>query len=228
MSGYIYCFSNDQIEDVYKIGRTTRDPITRLNEANSSGTWNITQVTYKFEFAKRVNDCCGMEKNIHDILGSFDTRVYPNREFFKLSLTTIKKIFDITDGEWYILGKSDEDKIIIPVKSDEDNNNIIEQPLDISTLIDKNDIINIDESDITCQTCSKIYTNRRSYNNHILLKRCKIKNDSVNCSYCSKSFSNKYNRTVHETKCSPIYNSKLHIMEEEINKLKRAVKKRGY
>lgn len=238
MSGYIYCFSNDQIEDVYKIGRTTRDPITRLNEANNSGTWNITQVTYKFEFAKKVNDCCFMEKNIHDILETFNTRVYPNREFFKLSLTTIKKIFDINEGEWYILGKSDEDKDTnpvksngnkdtIPVKSDEDENNIIEQPQDIPALITKNDILDMDESDITCQTCSRIYTNRRSYNNHILLKRCKIKNDSVNCKYCSKSFSNKYNRTVHETKCSPIYNSKLHIMEEEINKLKIAVRKKG-
>lgn len=88
---YIYCFSNDKIGDVYKIGFTTREPIIRLNEANSSGTWNISQVTYKFEFAKKVDDCCLIEKNIHDILESFNTRVYPNREFFKLSLTIIKK-----------------------------------------------------------------------------------------------------------------------------------------
>jgi hypothetical protein len=37
-------------------------------------------VTYKFEFAKKVDDCCVIEKNIHDILESFNTRVYPNRE----------------------------------------------------------------------------------------------------------------------------------------------------
>jgi hypothetical protein len=227
MSGYIYCFSNDQIEDVYKIGRTTRDPITRLNEANNSGTWNITQqVTYKFEFAKRVNDCCAMEKNIHDILGSFDTRVYPNREFFKLSLTTIKKIFDIIEGEWYILGKFNEDDDIIPVNSDEDN--IIEQPLDIPTLISNNDVPTRYENGITCSSCSRIYANQQSYSKHITLNRCKIKDNGVNCKYCRKTFSNTTNRRMHEKKCVPIYNSKLHIMEEEINKLKKAVNKRGY
>lgn len=198
MTGYIYCFSNDQIEDVYKIGRTTRDPITRLNEANNSGTWNITQVTYKFEFAKKVNDCCFMEKNIHDILETFNTRVYPNREFFKLSLTTIKKIFEVNEGEWYIPGKFDEDKDTNPVKSNEDKNNIIEQPQDIPTLITKNDILDMDESDITCQSCSRIYTNRQSYNKHITLNRCRIKDDSVNCKYCRKTFSNTSNRKMHE------------------------------
>jgi hypothetical protein len=54
MSGYIYCFSNDTIDDVYKIGRTKRDPIIRLTEANCCGTWNIIQSNYKFEFAKKA------------------------------------------------------------------------------------------------------------------------------------------------------------------------------
>jgi len=77
---------------------------------------------------------------------------------------------------------------------------------------------------ITCSICSKIYTNRRSYTNHITLNRCKIKDDAVNCKYCSKAFSNKYNRTVHEAKCVKVYNSKLQILEEEVKELRLLVK----
>jgi len=100
MSGYIYCFSNDTIENVYKIGCTKRDPLIRLNQANCCGTWNIIQSSYKFEFAKKVNDCYDIERKIHDILESFDTRVYPNREFFKTSLSTITP-FNISNADFY-------------------------------------------------------------------------------------------------------------------------------
>jgi hypothetical protein len=194
MSGYIYCFSNDKIGDVYKIGFTTRDPIIRLNEANSSGTWNISQVTYKFEFAKKVDDCCLVEKKIHDILESFNTRVYPNREFFKLSLTIIKKLFDIIHGDWYI-----------PEKCNELNNIIT----------------SIDENAITCEKCSKIYSSNSSYNRHINLGRCKIKTNEMVCGYCYKSFRSKQNRQKHEIKCKDTHNNEIKKLNDKITKLEK-------
>ena len=214
MSGYIYCFSNDQIKDVYKIGRTSRDPLTRLNEANSCGTWDIIQVTYKFEFAKKVNDCCFMERNIHDILETFNTRVYPNREFFKLSLTTIKKIFDISDGEWYIPEKSVEDN---------DNNNI-EKLDDTQILTSKNNNSTIDESAITCEKCSKIYSATSSYNRHINLGRCKVKINEMVCNYCDKSFKSKQGRQKHEINCKGVRDIEIKKLNEKIKELETITK----
>ena len=120
MSGYIYCFSHDNMEGVYKIGFTKRSPLMRLKEANRGNTWALSG-KFHIEFSKKVNDCRKMEKNIHDILDSFDTRIQPNREFFKLSLSTIKKIFEITKGDWYIDNDNIDD-------NDEDTNKSIIYP----------------------------------------------------------------------------------------------------
>ena len=80
------------------------------------------------------------------------------------------------------------------------------------------------DTSITCSVCSKIYTSRHGYSNHITLNRCKIKDDSVNCKYCSKTFSTKSNRKTHEAKCVGVYNSKLQVLEEKIEKLELMTK----
>ena len=51
--GYIYCFSNQSMPGILKIGMTERTPEIRLNEANRSDTWRPPTL-YKIEFAKKV------------------------------------------------------------------------------------------------------------------------------------------------------------------------------
>ena len=70
---------------------------------------------------------------------------------------------------------------------------------------------------ITCSVCSKTYKSKHGYSNHLLLKRCKVKDCSVECSYCNKIFSNTYNKRVHEIKCLQLYNNiKIKALEEEL------------
>ena len=70
---------------------------------------------------------------------------------------------------------------------------------------------------ITCSVCSKTYKTKQGYDRHIEFKRCKVKDCSVECSYCNKIFSNKYNKRVHEIKCLQSYNNiKIKALEEEL------------
>jgi len=58
------------------------------------------------------------------------------------------------------------------------------------------------ENSITCKNCSKIYKSVVTYNKHITLNRCKIKDDSLECKHCHSAFKNKYIRKTHENKCA--------------------------
>ena len=70
---------------------------------------------------------------------------------------------------------------------------------------------------ITCSVCSKTYKTKQGYDRHIEFKRCKVKDCSVECSYCNKIFSNKYHRKTHEIKCLQLYNNiKIKALEEEL------------
>ena len=74
---------------------------------------------------------------------------------------------------------------------------------------------------ITCSICSKTYKSKHGYSNHLLFKRCKIQDCSVECSYCNKIFSNKYNKRVHEIKCLQLYNNiKIKALEEELQMMR--------
>ena len=171
-------------------------------------------------FFGTVDDCCEMERKIHDILESIDTRVYPNREFFKISLTTIKKIFDIISGEWYN-----------PDNCSEYKNNIVTLPETLpetleNTLLDTNDRYNFDENGVTCDKCSKIYSSISSYNRHIKLGRCKIKTNEMICNYCDKIFKSKQSRQKHEIKCKPTHDNQIKKINDKINNLEILVKRR--
>lgn len=73
---------------------------------------------------------------------------------------------------------------------------------------------------ITCSVCSKTYKTKQGYDRHIEFKRCKVKDCSVECSYCNKIFSNKYHRKTHEIKCLQLYNNgKIKVLEEKIEQL---------
>ena len=72
---------------------------------------------------------------------------------------------------------------------------------------------------ITCLVCFKTYKTKQGYDKHILLKRCKIKDDGVECNYCNKTFSNKYHRKTHELKCNAVYNGKIKVLEKKVENL---------
>ena len=98
MEGYIYCVSNPMFDNIYKVGMTERDPITRINELYST---NIP-LPYNLEFAKKVNNVRDVEKTIHTILEKYGKRININREFFEIDLNRIKSLFDFFDGIYYI------------------------------------------------------------------------------------------------------------------------------
>lgn len=50
--GYLYCFSNDCMPDVFNVGMTTRNPNIKLNEANEYEEWKPPML-YKIEVAKK-------------------------------------------------------------------------------------------------------------------------------------------------------------------------------
>ena len=95
--------SNRSMPELYKIGKTTLDPRTRLDRANSSGDEFAPPLPYKLEFAKFVDDVGGKEKTIHKSLAP--ERVNPNREFFKRNLEQIRAIFELIEGEWWLEGR---------------------------------------------------------------------------------------------------------------------------
>ncbi|MBM3453741.1 MAG: GIY-YIG nuclease family protein [Bacteroidetes bacterium] len=104
--GYLYCISNEYMPGILKIGKTTRDPETRLREANSCKTWAIP--VFQIEFAKKVQDVDGKEKTLHKLLEHYTERIYNRREFFRVSLEEVKVFFDLIDGEMWISPKDQQ------------------------------------------------------------------------------------------------------------------------
>jgi hypothetical protein len=92
--GFLYCFSNESMPGLLKIGMTTRTPEERLAEANTTDTWR-PPTPYKIEFAKFVNFSKFKEATVHRIL--YRERVHPCREFFRSTLKEIKLLFDLMD-----------------------------------------------------------------------------------------------------------------------------------
>lgn len=110
--GYIYCFSNESMPNILKIGMTERTPDIRLNEANASDTWR-PPTPYKIQFAKKVSDPVTKEKTLHVLLEQYADRIHPKREFFRVSAEEVKKFFDLMDGTMWsntIIQEDDEEK----------------------------------------------------------------------------------------------------------------------
>lgn len=82
--GFIYVLSNIEMQDVYKIGMTTRSPHARAMELSKvTGVPEPFDVVYYVE----VSDPAKQEKRVHDALDY--CRVGSGREFFKAHLWTI-------------------------------------------------------------------------------------------------------------------------------------------
>jgi hypothetical protein len=99
--GYIYCFSNESMPNILKVGMTERTPEIRLNEANKSDTWR-PPTPYVIEFAKYVIHPQEKEKILHKILSQYSKRIHPTREFFQVSLEEVKTFFDLIDGDLWV------------------------------------------------------------------------------------------------------------------------------
>ena len=99
--GYIYCFSNQSMPGILKVGMTERTPEARLSEANASDTWR-PPTPYEFEFAKKVSNSSGKEGTLHTLLERHTERINTRREFFRTSTEEVRNFFDLIDGEWWI------------------------------------------------------------------------------------------------------------------------------
>ena len=106
--GYLYCFSNESMPGILKVGMTDRTPVIRLNEANSSDTWR-PPTPYKIEFAKKVLNPKQKETTLHILLSQYTKRINPKREFFRVSIEEVKTFFDLIDGDLCVNEDPEED-----------------------------------------------------------------------------------------------------------------------
>ena len=81
--GYVYCFANDSMPGILKIGMTERSPEERLSEANTADTWRPPS-PYYIVCSKKVNN--PKEK---------EDRLQTNREFFRISVDKVVLLFDL-------------------------------------------------------------------------------------------------------------------------------------
>ena len=95
--GYVYCFSNQFMPGILKVGMTTRTPDARAKELFTTGVAE----PFKIEFAKKVRDPRGKEKTLHTLLEQYTDRVSSRREFFRVSPEEVLKFFDLMDGEMW-------------------------------------------------------------------------------------------------------------------------------
>jgi hypothetical protein len=98
--GYIYCMSNPSMPGIMKVGLTMRTPEERLKEANKSDTFK-PPTQYIIEFAKYVTSPMLKERILHDLLTRYTERINPQREFFRVSSSEVKRFFDLIDGTWW-------------------------------------------------------------------------------------------------------------------------------
>ena len=139
MDGYLYCFSNQSMPGILKVGMTERTPEIRLNEANSSDTWRPPS-PYKIEFAKKVLNPKQKETTLHNLLSQYTERINPKREFFRVSSEEVKTFFDLIDGDLWVKYPEEEEEE--DEEEDEDNQSTI-----------------LNSSVIKCRDMSKCFTN---------------------------------------------------------------------
>lgn len=140
IDGYLYCFSNESMPGIVKIGITERKPDLRLKEANTYDTWK-PPTPYKIEFAKKVLNPKQKETILHKLLSQYTERINPKREFFRVSLEEVKTFFDIIDGDLWIENKKEDEEV------DDDNDD------------DEEEITNSISLVVKCRDTSKCFTN---------------------------------------------------------------------
>jgi hypothetical protein len=91
--GWVYCFENDCMPGIYKVGVTRRTPDKRLTEANSSSTWT-SPTPFRLVLSAQSAKAFDAEKRIHRRLSELGYRIHPRREFFNAPLPVIQTLFE--------------------------------------------------------------------------------------------------------------------------------------
>ena len=93
--GYLYCFSNESMPGILKVGMTERTPEIRVKELYTTGV----PLPFKIEFAKKVLNPKQKETTLHILLAQYTERTNAKREFFRVSTEEVKTFFELIDGE---------------------------------------------------------------------------------------------------------------------------------
>jgi len=96
--GYIYCFSNLSIPDIFIIGSTIQDVETRLCQANTSDNLRLP-TPYVIDIAKKVSNAIIKGKTLHTLLERFTNRTDLVGEFYRITREEVHSFFDLMDGE---------------------------------------------------------------------------------------------------------------------------------
>jgi hypothetical protein len=102
-NGYIYCFINESMPGIVKVGMTNRTPEERLKDANSPDTFK-PPLPYKICFAKYVSNPKQKERILHAILEKYAERIHNQREFFRISPEDLLLFFGLIDGVYWRQG----------------------------------------------------------------------------------------------------------------------------
>jgi hypothetical protein len=102
-NGYIYCFVNESMPGIVKVGMTNRSPEDRLKDANSPDTFK-PPLPYKIGFAKYVKNPKEKEYMLHKLLEKYTERVNNQREFFRISPEDLLMFFGLIDGIYWRQG----------------------------------------------------------------------------------------------------------------------------
>ena len=98
--GYLYCFSNESMPGILKVGGTDKTPEIILNEANVLNTWGQPS-PYKIQFAKRVSNLKEKETALHKLLSHYTERINES-EFFRVPVENVETFFELTDGDLWV------------------------------------------------------------------------------------------------------------------------------
>jgi hypothetical protein len=96
-SGYLYCFGNIYLPDIYKVGATYKDIKERLYSANINDPFKING--YVITYVKKVNFLFKNETKLKKILSDKGERIISNKEFFRMDFEKILESFEEIDGE---------------------------------------------------------------------------------------------------------------------------------
>lgn len=100
MSGYIYCFSNESMPGILKIGISILSPKILLKQSNILDIWR-PPTPYINEISLRVSNIYKKEANIISILENHKECVVYSNGFYKISLEHLKHILGIIDDLEY-------------------------------------------------------------------------------------------------------------------------------
>jgi hypothetical protein len=122
--GWIYTLTNETMPGLVKLGMTLTEDKRPEDRAKELFTTSVA-LPFNVEFAKLVKDPQGTEKKLHNILENISERINNRREFFRVSPSIVRMLFDLVDGEMWSSSTPTENIIDINnVNLIEDNVNV--------------------------------------------------------------------------------------------------------